>query len=179
MIRPAALLCAAVLGFGMQAQATAVAQGAKSSWDAASAGFTLRGAGTFRWLGLKIYDAELWTHGAPGAFTHPFALKLRYARNLKGAAIAERSIEEIEALGLGTPEKRRDWAIAMARLFPDVAKGSTLTGLHVPGRGARFFHDGKALGEIADPGFSQAFFSIWLDPQTSAPELRAALLAER
>lgn len=179
MIRAAALICAALLGFGIQAQETALAQGAKASWDAASAGLKLHGKGTFRWLGLKVYDAEFWTQGAPGGFEHPFALKLRYARSLKGAAIAERSVEEIEALGLGTPEKRRDWGYAMARLFPDVSKGSTLTGLHVPGKGARFFHDGKALGEISDPGFSQAFFSIWLDPQTRAPELRAALLAER
>jgi hypothetical protein len=64
----------------------------------------------------------------------------------------------------------------MRALFPDVAAGDTLAGEHLPGRGARFFRNGQALGEIADAEFSRAFFSIWLDARTSAPELRAALL---
>ncbi|MCX7160235.1 MAG: chalcone isomerase family protein [Proteobacteria bacterium] len=66
----------------------------------------------------------------------------------------------------------------MNSLFPDVSKGTTLTGLNVPGKGARFFHDGRPLGEIAGTEFARAFFSIWLDPQSSAPALRSALMGE-
>lgn len=140
----------------------------------------LRGTGTYRWLGLKVYDAALWTPGAAREdFARPLALMLRYARSLKGSAIAERSVEEIENLGLGSAERRRAWGVAMAKLFPDVVEGTTLTGVHLPGRGARFFHDGRPLGEIADAEFSHAFFSIWLDAKTGAPALRAALLGER
>lgn len=137
------------------------------------------GAGTFRWFGLKVYDAALWARATPLDYTQPFALSLLYARSLKGAAIAQRSIEEMQLLSIGTPEKRRAWGQAMQKLFPDVVEGSTLAGLHLPGQGARFFHDGKPLGEIADADFSRAFFSIWLDPATSAPELRNALLGLR
>ena len=32
------------------------------------------------------------------------------------------------------------------------------------------------LGSIQEPAFARAFFGIWLDARTSAPELRAALL---
>jgi hypothetical protein len=67
----------------------------------------------------------------------------------------------------------------MRALFPDVAAGDSLSGLYLPGRGARFFHNGEPLGEIDDAQFARAFFSIWLDPRTSAPDLRAALLGER
>ena len=35
----------------------------------------------------------------------------------------------------------------------------------------------RFLGEIADPEFGRAFFAIWLDPRTSAPQLRANLLS--
>ena len=41
---------------------------------------------------------------------------------------------------------------------------------------ARFVFNGRPLGEIADADFARRFFGIWLDPRTSAPELRAALL---
>ncbi|MBK8064830.1 MAG: chalcone isomerase family protein [Betaproteobacteria bacterium] len=156
-------------------------------------GVEMRGSGTLRWLGLRIYDAVLWaaparpagTNGTTGTtgttvadfdYTRPFALQLRYARSLKGAAIADRSVEEITRLGLGSPAQRAQWGAAMRRLFPDVVDGTTLAGVHLPGRGARFYLNGQPLGEIADPAFSQAFFAIWLDAKTSAPELRSALL---
>ena len=135
-----------------------------------------RGEGTLRWFGLKVYEATLRTEGAAPEFTQRFTLELRYARALRGAAIAQRSHEEIARLGFGTPAQREIWRAAMGRLFPDVAAGDTLTGEHLPGRGARFLRNGRALGEIADPEFARAFFSIWLDPRTSAPDLRAALL---
>jgi hypothetical protein len=142
----------------------------------AAAGLQPIGEGTLRWFGLKIYDATLWTAGGAPGFSRPFRLELRYARRLRGAAIAERSAEEIERLGIGTPAQRAAWLAEMRGLFPDVAEGDALAGEHLPGRGARFTHNGRPLGEIADPAFSRAFFAIWLDPRTSEPALRAALL---
>ena len=137
------------------------------------------GSGTMRWLGLRIYDAELWTSGRAADYSRSFALSLRYARALKGAAIAERSAEEIARLDFGSPAQRAAWRDTMRALFPDVAAGDSLSGLYLPGRGARFFHNGQPLGEIDDVQFARAFFAIWLDPRTSAPDLRAALLGER
>ena len=137
------------------------------------------GEGTLRWFGLKIYEATLWTAGGPPDFARPLRLELRYARSLRGEAIAERSEEEIARLGFGTPAERAQWLAAMRRLFPNVAEGDALAGEHLPGRGARFFRNGQPIGELADPGFSRAFFSIWLDPRTSEPGLRAALLGTR
>jgi hypothetical protein len=134
------------------------------------------GAATLRWFGLRVYDAELRAPARPVTFSSPFALSLRYARALKGRAIAERSLKEITTLGFGSPAQRASWTAAMQALFPDVAEGDRLTGEHLPGRGARFFHNGRLLGEIDDPQFSHAFFSIWLDPRTREPALRAELL---
>jgi len=136
------------------------------------------GEGTLRWFGLKVYEARLWAAGSAPDFARPLRLELRYARALRGAAIAERSDEEIARLGFGSPAERAAWSAAMRRLFPDVAAGDTLAGEHVPGFGARFWRNGAPLGEVPDPAFSRAFFSIWLDPRTSAPELRAALLGQ-
>ena len=173
MIRTAALLLVAALACPAQAQESLPAAVATQA-----SGLTVRGTGTFRWLGLEIYTATLWTRGTPPDFDRPFALTLRYARTIKGSAIAARSVEEIERLGIASPEQLRAWGAAMNSLFPEVSKGATLTGLNVPGKGARFFHDGRPLGEIAGTEFARAFFSIWLDPQSSAPALRAALLGE-
>ena len=150
-----------------------------------TAGLQPRGHGSFRWFGLHIYDAALWlpasaiSGSGPGPDgSQPLALRLRYARTLKGGDIAQRSIEEIERLGLGDAARRAGWLETMRKLFPDVSRGSTLTGVHLPGRGARFFHDQRLLGEVQDEAFSRAFFAIWLDSRTSAPALREALLGK-
>jgi hypothetical protein len=48
--------------------------------------------------------------------------------------------------------------------------------VYVPTAGARFFLNGRLIGETTDAAFSEAFFKIWLDPKTRRPELRSALL---
>ena len=140
----------------------------------------LAGQGTFRWFGIALYDAALWVGargyrtGAPEAT--PFVLDLRYARALDGQKIAEASFDEIEKLGIGTHAQRVAWLARMRAIFPDVKQGSHLSGVYLPGAGARFYLDGKVLAEVDDPAFARAFFAIWLDPGTSAASLRMALL---
>jgi hypothetical protein len=138
-----------------------------------------QGGGELKYFGLSIYDGFYWSAASSFSVSRPFALDLHYHRNLDGERIAGRSIDEIRKLGIGTREDHARWLDAMQRLFPDVRKGDRLTGVNVPGRGARFFHNGASIGEIADPGFARAFFGIWLDPKTSQPAFRKLLLGER
>lgn len=74
-----------------------------------------------------------------------------------GARIAKRSVDEIAQLGYGSVDQRTRWGGLMAQLFPDVRKGDRLTGVNVPGLGARFYFNGDPIGEIADPDFARAF----------------------
>lgn len=139
------------------------------------------GRGLLRWFGLQVYEATLWM-GAAGldpATPHgsAFALELRYARAIDGAAIAETSVREIARIGHGSADQRASWLSAMRKLFPDVREGDRLAGVNRPGRGVAFFRNDEPIGEIDDPAFAAAFFAIWLDPRTAAPELRRALLA--
>jgi len=151
---------------------------ATNSWANTDA-LTLHGEGSLRWLGLKIYDARLFSTGrlAPERLMEsPFALELTYARNFAGAAIAERSVEEMRKIGAGRPDQHGNWQAAMQRIFPDVRAGDRLRGIHQPGRGASFVLNGETIGSIDDPEFSSAFFAIWLDPRTTEPALRKSLL---
>ncbi|HEY5636703.1 MAG TPA: chalcone isomerase family protein [Burkholderiales bacterium] len=134
------------------------------------------GAGTLRWFGLQVYDAALWAPRRPFDAAASFVLVLRYARALEGGRIATRSIDEIARLEASSEAQRQDWGEALRALLPDVAPGDLLAGEHRPGRGVRFWLNGRPIGEIADPAFARAFFAIWLDARSSAPALRAALL---
>ncbi|RPH66154.1 MAG: hypothetical protein EHM83_04675 [Burkholderiales bacterium] len=140
----------------------------------------LAGEGTLRWFGLRIYDARLWVGPRgfdPGRLdARPFALELRYARSLSGAAIAERSAVEIQRLDLASESRHRDWRAAMAAIFPDVGAGDRIAGVFDPSTGTRFYLNDDPIGRVADPAFARAFFAIWFDRRTAAPALREALI---
>lgn len=136
---------------------------------------TLQGQGVYRWFGLEIYQASLWRASTTAPlYEQPLALDLRYARALKGEAIAARSVEEIQHLNMCRDEDC--WMDTMRKLFPDVERGTHLTGIYLPAQGVRFYRDGVLLGVSEDEDFARAFFSIWLAPATRAPKLRAQLL---
>lgn len=143
----------------------------------------LQGSGSFRWFGLHIYDASLWSTAAAykpdSDKPQRLALDLEYARTLYGSKIADASIDEIEKLKLGTPEKRQQWLAQMKALFPDVKQGTHITGVYIPNEAARFYLNGKLLGEIRDAEFAHAFFAIWLDKKSSALSLRSKLLGTK
>lgn len=134
------------------------------------------GAGPLHWFGLHVYDARLTVAGDRFDPAQPFALTLRYARDLSGERIATTSIDEIRRLGFGTPEDHRRWLDAMRRVFPDVRRGDELSGISLPGRGAQFALNGRPIGAVDEPEFARAFFAIWFDPRARAQDLRASLL---
>jgi len=139
----------------------------------------LQGSGRMRFLGLHIYDARLWVGAQPvtGEWSAlPFALELQYARSLKGEQIAERSLKEMQRQGEIPEIAAERWLGNMKQLFPDVNAGDRITGLNVPGGGARFFVNGSFRGEPREADFARLFFGIWLSPRTSEPALRESLL---
>jgi len=173
MVRMAqALALSLMLALGQSARADTVPSAIAANIEQAR----LAGEGELRWLGLKVYTAQLFS--GPGGLrlerqaVQPMALELRYLTSIKGRTIADSSVREIERLGLADAPRRDRWGAQMAALFPDVGRGDRLAGVLEPGRGTRFFHNDKPIGLIEGNDFSQAFFAIWLDERTLAPSLR-------
>ncbi|MBX9872465.1 MAG: chalcone isomerase family protein [Burkholderiaceae bacterium] len=141
-------------------------------------GWTLKGSGVLRFFGFKAYDAHLWLTPGPADFSYarPFALDIRYDMSIKGSDIVNTSLIELSRITPTPPEQLQAWNRLMSAIFTDVKAGDRLLGVHLPGRGVRFFLNGQLRGESSDTAFSEAFFRIWLDPATKRPELRARLL---
>jgi hypothetical protein len=138
------------------------------------------GSARLRFFGFDVYDSSLWV--APGFQAgnfaqHGLALGLTYLRALSGQAIAERSLKEMQRAGDVSPAQAQRWLNALLEVLPDVKAGDRITGLHSPGVGARFWHNGQARPAVRDPEFSRLFFGIWLSEGTSEPALRSALLS--
>lgn len=148
----------------------------------------MAGAGEMRWFGLKLYDAALWVNPGvnPGGdaaqqaagqpLQKPYALALRYTRAISGEALVTASLDEIRRLGETSESRLARWKPLLEKALPSVAPGETLVGLHEPGRGASFWHEGQLTARIDDAELAGAFFGIWLDARTREPKLRARLL---
>ena len=142
-------------------------------------GARLLGRGTLRFMGLRVYDGRLWVGVAAPASDWqavPLALELQYLRSLKGGLIAERSLKEMRRQGEIDEVRAERWLGNMTQLFPDVGPGDRITGVNLPGVGARFFVNGQLRGEVREPDFARFFFGIWLSPRTSEPAMREQLL---
>lgn len=167
----ALLLCATLLPAVAQANAPSLAQALQDQ--------EVVGQARLRVWGFSVYDATLYA--APGFDAQRFAeqrfaLELAYLRDFDGADIAERSLQEMGQQSAIDEATGSRWLQAMRATFPDVRAGDRITGVHLPGTGARFYLNGRLLGVIDDPRFARRFFAIWLSPQTSQPAMRERLL---
>lgn len=136
-------------------------------------GLSRWGSGDFRRFGFLVYSATLWAGNDPQR--PPLALSLDYKRSISGAAIVDASVREMRRF-VSDPQRLQAWGEQMRQVFPDVEPGDHILGVYRSGI-AYFYQGERLLGEIAAPGFAAAFFAIWLDSRSSAPELRAALLS--
>ena len=151
---------------------------ALANWQDSLPGAQVIGSGDFRKYGFDVYSARLWSTSRPLAGDQPFALELIYQRSISCEDLVNASVREIKRLS-GTSvsaEQLASWQTQMQQSFVDVQAGTRLTGVYLPGQGARFFLGQELLREVKDLQFAQAFFAIWLDPRTSNPELRQQLL---
>lgn len=123
-----------------------------------------------------VYDAVLYAPNGSWDAEKPYALSLRYLRELDGDAIADRSVEEIKKQGFTQEKSLAEWHKQMLEIFPDVKEGTNLTAIFTSNKTTLFFHDGKPIGMVKDPLFGKHFFGIWLSKKTSEPALRKSLL---
>jgi len=139
----------------------------------------LQGSGRLRFFGLQVYDARLWVgaRGVGADWTQtPLALEMQYLRGLPGQQIAERSLAEMRKHGDVAADAAERWLADMKKAFPDVKANDRITGVLLPGQGARFFFNGALRVEVRESEFAKLFFGIWLSPKSSEPALRQALL---
>ncbi len=138
----------------------------------------LHASAPLRLFGIHLYDAELWVSGERYVPQQAHALSLRYRRAIDAARLVDTSIDEMRRLGAADETRLARWRQELARALPSVQADERIVGLHLPGCGAVFWHQGRLTAEIQDPELAHHFFAIWLDERTRKPALRVRLLGE-
>jgi hypothetical protein len=134
------------------------------------------GKGSHSYFGIKVYQVTLWGTANRWNPEEPHALDLESNHSISGDKLADAGTKEMDRLGIGTAQQRQGWRADLQRILPAVKSGDQLVIFTTPNHKTHFYYNGRDRGEIADPAFGAAFFSIWLDPRASNPSLRKSLL---
>ncbi len=168
------LVCASLLAMALLQPASASEAALQNVPDA-----RVVGDGILTYTFLDVYKATLYAPSGQWSFQKPFALSIRYLRSLNGAAIADRSVQEMRAQGFKNEVLLATWHSQMKAIFPNVQNGTVLSGVYIPGQETVFYRDNTKIGAIKGDAFGQRFFGIWLNANTSQPALRQQLLGNK
>ena len=137
------------------------------------------GQGKMSWLFMDIYQASLFSSdGRYQPRQYPQALTLRYQRNISKNALLKATKQQWQKLSIAQ-ERYQEWLPQLARLWPEIKNGDSLTFWVSKNGLGDFYHNDNWLGRIDDPELSDAFLSIWLSKNSSEPGLRRKLIGER
>ncbi len=163
------LLIALLIGFSSRAMSAEVIMQAIPSAQVV-------GEGRLTYAFWDVYDATLYAPSGKLDQNRPFALSLRYMREINGNDIAMRSADEIRGQGFSDEATLARWQSQMQSIFPNVESGTILSAIFFPGDKTIFFNGRNKIGTIPDANFTREFSNIWLGDKTSKPHLRKRLL---
>ena len=73
----------------------------------------IQGQGEMRWFGFRLYQASLWAPDGRWQAAQPYALELRYARDIPSARLVQASIEEMQRLGSADDARLARWKVEL------------------------------------------------------------------
>ena len=122
----------------------------------------LRGSATYRYLGLPVYDAQLFTQGgAPFNWNQDFGLELQYRRNISKKALINSTLDEMERIGLSLPVRDQ-----LGTCFAAVKKGDRFLAVSQGPDKVDFWLNGRQTCTLSYPGIKRSFMSIFLGDDT-------------
>lgn len=133
------------------------------------------GTATLTWGFWTVYHSTLKTpSGQYLSPQTPLALSIDYQMDIDKDDLLSETDKQWKHLKVDA-EKRQNWLKVLAEIWPDVKENDNLTFV-INQSGGTFFHNGNAIGDIADPQLSQGFVDIWLSTDTKYPKLRKKLI---
>lgn len=135
------------------------------------------GKTTFSIFLWDIYQSKLLT--SSGSYpiidnSDQLIYEITYLKDISAKDLLERTIEQWQHIGVELG-KYQVYIPVLQQMWPDIHKGDTLS-LIFDKQSSAFYYNQELLGVIDSPQFGPMFIDIWLDKNTSQPDLRKELL---
>jgi hypothetical protein len=130
---------------------------------------------------LKVYDITFCREGMVGysnIFNTSFSIALKYKTSSSGKWIGKRSLSEINKNNKLTQDEQKSYAKFFDEFFPNVNSGDEIKMEFDPKKVAKFYYNGKFLGEITDSLLSVRTANIWLHPNSTFKDTRDFLFLD-
>ncbi|MBO9412067.1 MULTISPECIES: hypothetical protein [unclassified Ruegeria] len=122
----------------------------------------LHGTATYRYLGLPLYNAQLFTQrGASFDWGQDFALELQYRRNVTKKALINSTLDEMERIGSPAPVRDQ-----LETCFKAVKKGDRYLAVSDGPDRVSFWLNGAKTCTMSYPGIKRSFMSVFLGENT-------------
>ncbi|WP_166415785.1 hypothetical protein [Cochlodiniinecator piscidefendens] len=143
------------------------------SW-ASPNNFQQRGEATFRWFGIPVYDARLFTPGGAALnWQQDLTLELTYRRALARQSLIDSTQSEMQRLGYTRPQDAD-----LQSCFRNVRPGDTFRAQTEGADQLRLYLNGAEVCRLAQPDIRRGFMSIFLSDNSRAPNVSRHLRNE-
>jgi hypothetical protein len=130
--------------------------------DSALSEAELRGKAVFRFVGIPIYEARLFTTaGAPLDWSRDFGIELEYMRKIGKEYLVGSTMDEFARTGPPPPVKDK-----LARCFDDVEKGDRYLAITQGQNQIGFWRNGVPVCTLSHPQIARRFMSIFVGDTT-------------
>lgn len=134
----------------------------------------IRGEATFRFIGLPIYQARLYTKdGAPLDWSRDFGIELNYLRNLTKNDLVESTLEELGRIGQPLPVRDQ-----LSQCFDDVSKGDQYLAVSRGQDQIGFWRNGVRVCTLTHPKIKHRFMAIFVGQDTRSKAFTRKLKGE-
>lgn len=120
------------------------------------------GGSTFRFLGLPVYDAKLFTpNGAAFNWAEDFGLQITYRRNISQKTLVESTLDEMARQGNPAPTQTQ-----LEACFRAINKGDTYLAISEGPNKVGFWLNGVQTCTLTNKGIKRSFMSVFLGDNT-------------
>lgn len=138
----------------------------------------LIGKATLSIFKIEFYDISLWSSSKDFSYEQPFAIHIKYKKNFSKKSLVARSIKEMKKNNNINSNQEAFYKNQLDQVFEDIKKGDNKTAIYLPNKKLTIYHNYKLVGDIFDQRLARLFVDIWLDKNSSFPNLTAQLLAK-
>jgi hypothetical protein len=140
----------------------------------ALAGAEVRGTATFRFLGVPLYEAQLYTQqGKPLDWKSDFGLQLTYLRNVSEQNLVDSTMVELERTGAPLPVRKQ-----LEQCYADVRKGDAYLAISNGDDAIGFWLNGTRVCTLSHPAIKMRFMAIFLGDNTRSKSFTRRLKGE-
>lgn len=138
----------------------------------------LIGSSELRFWGLKVYQIFLWSELKKFSYNKKFAIQINYNMAFSSEDLAKRSVHEIKRNHSLSEQEEKSYYWQLKQIFTSVKSGDQKVALFIPDNGLLMFSNSNLNGRISDPKLARLFVDIWLNENSSYPEVTRKILGK-